>query len=60
MLEPQIRLAKVNTESEQNLGAQYGIRSIPTMKLFRGGKEVASQSGAMSAKQIVQWAQDYL
>ena len=56
MLEPRMRLAKVNTEAEQGLGARYGIRSIPTMVLFRGGREVARQSGAMGAQDIVRWA----
>jgi thioredoxin 2 len=54
-LEPRLRFAKINTEAEQGLGAQFNIRSIPTMKLFLHGKEVASQSGAMSAKDIVRW-----
>lgn len=54
-LEPRIRFAKVNTEAEQALGARFNIRSIPTMKLFMHGKEVASQSGAMNAQDIVTW-----
>ena len=41
MLEPRVRLAKLDTESEQALGARYGIRSIPTLALFSGGREVA-------------------
>jgi thioredoxin 2 len=55
-LEPSIRLAKVNTEIEQQIGAQYNIRSIPTLVLFKGGREVARQAGAMSAPDIVRWA----
>lgn len=55
-LEPRMRLAKVDTEAEQALGAQFGIRSIPTLALFRGGREAARQAGAMSSAQIVQWA----
>lgn len=55
-LEPRIRLAKVNTEAEQSLGAKYNIRSIPTMALFQGGREVARQAGAMGAADIVRWA----
>lgn len=58
-LEPAIRLVKVDTEAEQNLGAQYGIRSIPTLVLFRNGREVARQSGAMSAQDIVHWVQTH-
>jgi len=55
LLEPRVRFAKLNTEAEQALGARYGIRSIPTMKLFLHGKELASQSGAMGAQDIVKW-----
>jgi len=54
-LEPRVRLAKVNTEVEQMLGAQYGIRSIPTLVLFQHGREAARQAGAMSAADIVRW-----
>jgi thioredoxin 2 len=56
-LEPGVRLAKVNTEAEQGLGAQFGIRSIPTLALFKGGREVARQPGAMGAADIVRWVQ---
>jgi thioredoxin 2 len=54
-LEPRVRLAKVDTEAEPALGAQYGIRSIPTLALFRNGREVARQAGAMGAADIVRW-----
>ena len=56
-LEPTVRLAKVNTEEEQGLAAHYGIRSIPTLALFKGGREIARQSGAMSEHDLVRWAQ---
>jgi thioredoxin 2 len=59
-LEPQVRLAKVNTEAEQGLGAQYSIRSIPTLALFRGGREIARQPGAMGAQDIVNWVRSQL
>lgn len=55
-LEPYVRLAKVNTEEEQTLAARFGIRSIPTLVLFRQGREVARQAGAMGMADIVQWA----
>jgi thioredoxin 2 len=54
-LRPRIRLLKLNTEDEQAVAASYGIRSIPTMILFRGGREAARQSGAMTAAQITRW-----
>ena len=46
---------KVNTEENPQLSAQYGIRSIPTMILFKNGREVDRVSGALSADQIRQW-----
>ena len=55
-LEPQFRLAKVNTEDEQPLAARYQIRSIPTLALFWRGREVARQPGAMGQGDIVRWA----
>lgn len=54
-LEPQVRLAKLNTEQEQSIAAQYNIRSIPTLIIFKGGREIARQSGAMSTTDIVRW-----
>jgi len=58
-LEPRVRLAKVNTETEQTIGAQYAIRSIPTLVLFRDGREIARQAGAMGANDIVHWTQGH-
>ena len=59
-LEPQVRLAKVNTDDEQALAGRFGIRGIPTMILFRRGKEIARQSGAMNAAGIASWVQQAL
>ncbi|MGB5338393.1 MAG: thioredoxin TrxC [Gammaproteobacteria bacterium] len=56
-LEPQVRLAKLNTENEQMLAGHYNIRSIPTLVVFRNGREVARQPGAMGAADIVRWVQ---
>ncbi|VWX62834.1 Thioredoxin C-3 [Burkholderiales bacterium 8X] len=55
-LEPSMRLAKVDTEAVPSLGARFNIRSIPTLALFKDGREVARQAGAMSAADIVRWA----
>ena len=54
-LEPRVRLAKVNTEAEQQLAMQYSIRSIPTLAVFKNGREVARQPGAMDAHSLRQW-----
>jgi thioredoxin 2 len=56
-LEPGVRFAKLNTEEEQTTGARFGIRSIPTMVLFRGGQEIARQSGAMMSGDIIRWVE---
>ena len=54
-LEPSVRFAKVNTDNEPTLGARFGIQSIPTLILFQGGRDVARQSGALSAPALAAW-----
>ncbi len=56
-LEPKVRLAKLNTEEEQAVAGRWGIRSIPSLILFKGGKEVQRVAGAMSLPQLLQWVQ---
>jgi thioredoxin 2 len=58
-LEPRMRLAKVNTEDERSLATRLGIVSIPTMILFRGGREVARQPGALGPHDIVRWIRSH-
>jgi thioredoxin 2 len=55
-LEPAIRLGKLNTDEEQELAARFGIRGIPTMILFRHGREIARQAGLLDAAAIEAWA----
>ena len=59
-LEPAFRLAKVNTEEAQGLAARYQIRSIPTIAIFKGGRLIASQAGAMGQADLVRWARSHL
>jgi len=59
-LEPDVRLAKVDTESQPNLGTQFVIRSIPTMIIFVDGIEKARQSGAMDSTAIINWVRSQL
>lgn len=59
-LEPKVRLIKINTEEQTGLAVRFGIRSIPTLMLFKQGKEKARVSGAMSAPQLRQWVQQNL
>ena len=60
LLEPRLRLVKVSTEEAEALAAELQIRSIPTLALFRGGREVARQAGAMRMRDIVAWAEHAL
>ena len=59
-LEPRARLAKVDTEQEPGIGAQFQIRSIPTLVCFKAGKEIARQAGAMRAPDIIKWVESHL
>ena len=59
-LEPTVRLAKVDTEGEQQLAARFNIRSIPTLAIFRNGREIARQSGAADAATLRRWVQSHL
>lgn len=52
-----MRLAKLDTEAQQAAASRFAIRSIPTLIAFYQGKEIARQSGALSAGQLKQWLQ---
>jgi len=49
------QLAKVNTEAEPQLASQFAIRSIPTLVVFRGGRELERMSGALDARRLSAW-----
>lgn len=59
-LEPQVRLLKVDTERSQDLSGRFAIRSIPTLALFKGGREIARQSGAMDAVRLMAWVRQHV
>lgn len=50
-----MRFAKLNTEDEQKLAAKFAIRSIPTLMVFKNGKMLTQQSGAMPKNMFYQW-----
>lgn len=50
-----VRFAKVNTEAEQQLAGRHGIRSIPTLAMFKGGREVDRVAGALPPQQLQAW-----
>ena len=58
--EPNLRLLKIDTEANQAAAAKYAIRSIPTLVLFNGGKEVKRMSGALNEMQLQQWVSQQL
>ena len=59
-LEPNMLLAKLNTQNEQSIAARYGIRSIPTIAIFKGGRVVAQQAGAMDMGSLTRWARSQM
>jgi thioredoxin 1 len=52
-----VKIAKVNVDENQDVAAQYGIRSIPTLMIFKGGKLAATKVGAGSKGDLVKWIQ---
>ena len=50
-----IRFAKIDTDTHQRLEGQYNIRGIPTLVVFKSGRELARQSGALDLKALKQW-----
>ena len=56
----QTLFTKVNTENEQNLGARFGIRSIPTLMIFKNGKEVHRVSGALDETSLSNLVRQFL
>ena len=58
-LEPQIRLAKLNTEMESEIASEFAIRSIPTLIIFKKGQEMGRQAGAMDLSGLVRWVRSH-
>ncbi len=57
-LEPRVRFLKVNSDQHQALAGQYSIRGIPTLILFKHGKEIDRQSGAMDLPSLRRWIEN--
>jgi thioredoxin 2 len=56
----QLQVGKVNTDENQQLAGQLGIRSIPTLILFRAGKEIARRAGASDFGSLSRWVDESL
>lgn len=59
-LSPHVRFAKLNTDAEQNTAMRYNISAIPTLILFKEGREIARQSGALDANTISSWVRSHI
>ena len=59
-MEPRVRFAKLDTENERSIAGRFGIQSIPTIIIFKGGKELARQSGAMDQNTLTNWIRSQL
>lgn len=58
-MQTRVLFAKVNTEQEQALAQQFGIRSIPTLALFKNGNEVDRVAGALDAASLRSWLKQH-
>jgi len=58
-IEPKARFIKIETEAEQAISAKYNIRSIPTLVMFKNGKEIDRVSGALSAPDFTNWVNQH-
>jgi len=58
-IEPNARFIKIETEAEQTISAKYNIRSIPTLAIFKNGKEIDRASGALSATDFSNWVNQH-
>lgn len=54
-LKAEARLAKLDTEAAPEIASRFGIRSIPTLVVFKHGREIARQSGALDLPHLMQW-----
>ena len=59
-MEPYVRFAKVNTETEQSLAAAANIRNIPTLVIYRDGQEVTRIAGAMDQQGLMSWIRQHI
>jgi len=59
-LEPKVRLGKVDVDAEPALASRFAVRSIPTMVLMKGGREIARTAGAMPAEALSRWVESQL
>ena len=54
-----VTVAKINVDENPMTASKYGVRGLPTLMLFKGGKMVDSQLGAMSKQRITDWIKEH-
>ncbi|MDJ0919739.1 MAG: thioredoxin [Henriciella sp.] len=53
-----IKVAKINVDDNPMAASKYGIRGLPTLMMFKDGKVVQTQTGAMSKQRIAEWIKE--
>ena len=59
-MEGKVKIAKLNVDENQNVPSTYGIRSIPTLMLFKDGQLVSNHVGAAPKARLEQWIKSAL
>jgi thioredoxin 2 len=59
-LHPKVRFAKIDTSADQSVAARFNIQAVPTLILFKDGREIARQPGALGSNDIVRWVSPHL
>ena len=54
----EIKVAKINVDDNPMAASKYGVRGLPTLMIFKGGKVVQTQTGAMSKQRIAEWIKE--
>ena len=54
-MDGKVRVAKVNVDNNQDTAIKYGVRSIPTLIMFKNGEQVSTQVGAVPKGKLVEW-----
>lgn len=58
-MDGKVTIAKINVDENPMSASKYGVRGLPTLMLFKGGKMVDSQLGAMSKQRISDWIKEH-
>lgn len=59
-LEPHVRVIKIDTDREQKLAGKHAVRGLPTLVLFKAGREVGRRAGAVPLKELLKWVRGSL